>query len=332
MIVRRSLLAVFVIFAAATINFWLPRTTGRDPIAERLAQIMAEGGGAQMDMTPLIETYQRKFGLDQPLWQQYATYLWDTANLDWGYSISSYPTRVSTLIAEALPWTIGLMLVSTIVAFVVGSLVGAYAAWRGNLKLIQVFMPALMLTAGIPYYLIGLILIYFLAFRLGWFPIGGGAPIGAIPSMSWDYAVSVIYHAILPAASIVIAAIGFWALGMRAMMTTVIGQDFILFAEAKGLSPWRIFFKYGFRNALLPQVTTLALVFGQLVTGAVLVEMVFGYPGLGSLLFISVSGADFPTVYGVVVVLAITVALSMALIDLMYPLLDPRVRLGSEKS
>ena len=187
MIVRRSLLAVFVIFAAATINFWLPRTTGRDPIAERLAQIMAEGGGAQMDMTPLIETYQRKFGLDQPLWQQYATYLWDTATLDWGYSISSYPTRVSTLVAEALPWTIGLMLVSTIVAFVVGSLVGAFAAWRGNLKLIQVFMPALMLTAGIPYYLIGLVLIYFLSFRLGWFPIAGGAPIGTIPSMSWDY-------------------------------------------------------------------------------------------------------------------------------------------------
>ncbi len=331
MIIRRLILAAFVIFAATSINFWLPRLTGRDPIAERLAAMMAEGG-AQMDIAPLVETYQAKFGLDQPLWLQYITYMRDTLTLDFGQSISAYPTRVATLVAEALPWTIGLMLVATIVAFVIGSLVGAYAAWRGNLRLIQIVMPAFMLTAGIPYYLIGLVLIFFFSFRLGWFPIAGGAPIGAIPSLSWDFALSVIYHAILPAFSIVIAAIGFWALGMRAMMTTVIGQDFILFAEAKGLSPWRIFYNYGFRNALLPQMTTLALSFGQLVTGAVLVEIVFGYPGLGSLLFVSVSGADFPTVYGVVVVLAVTVALSMLVIDLVYPLLDPRVRTDAAKS
>ena len=326
-LLRRLSLTGIVIVAASSINFWLPHLTGRNPIAERLSGIAAEGGGAA-DLSALIESYEQRFGLDKPLWEQYLNYLVDMVTFDWGYSIAAYPARVSDLVLQALPWTLGLMTVTLIIAFVIGSLLGAIAAWRNDLRLLQFVVPIFMLLAGIPYYLLGLMLIYFFAFRLGWFPIGGGAPLGAQAQWSWEYVSDILYHAALPGLSIVLAAIGMWALGMRAMIITVKGQDFILYAEAKGLKPWRIFYTYGFRNALLPQVTTLALAFGQLVTGAVLVEMVFGYPGLGSLLFNSVRYVDYSTVYGVVMVLIMTVALSMLIIDLLYPLLDPRVRAG----
>ncbi len=173
-------------------------------------------------------------------------------------------------------------------------------------------------------------LIYLFAARLGWFPISGGYGIISIPEWSWEFAMEVAHHAVLPSLSIIIASIGVWAIGMRGMMVTVQGEDYVTFAEAKGLKPGRIFLRYGLRNAMLPQVTALALYFGQIVTGAVLVEIVFSYPGLGSLLLDSIKLFDFPTIYGIVFILTLTVALSMLAVDLLYPLLDPRTRTGGK--
>lgn len=327
LILRRVAMVLAVVWAAGTINFFIPRIAPKNPIAEKLTQMAGTSGVDPTKIKEMSDAFNARFGLDQPLWQQYLKYLHDVFTFDFGQSITQYPTRVSSLIAAAMPWTLGLMLTTTVIAFVLGTLLGAAAAWRRDNRILQVLSPLMMVFSAIPFYLIGLMLIYFFAAKLEWFPLSGGYGIVSVPDWSWDFAIEVLDHSVLPAFSIIIASIGTWAIGMRGMMVTVEGEDYMTFAEAKGLRPSRLFFRYGVRNAILPQVTALALYFGQVVTGAVLVEIVFSYPGVGSLLLDSIKLYDFPTIYGIVFILTLTVALSMLLVDLIYPLLDPRVRL-----
>jgi peptide/nickel transport system permease protein len=329
LILRRLVMVLAVIWAAGTVNFFIPRIAPKNPIAEKLTEMAGTSGVDPTKIKEMAEAFTVKFGLDKPLWQQYLTYLHDVFTLDFGQSITQYPVRVSELIGAAMPWTLGLMATTTFISFILGTLLGAAAAWRRDNRILQVLSPLMMVFSAIPFYLIGLVLIYFFAAKLGWFPLSGGYGIISIPDWSWDFALEVLYHSVLPAFSIIIASIGTWAIGMRGMMVTVEGEDYMTFAEAKGLRPGRLFLRYGMRNAVLPQVTALALYFGQIVTGAVLVEIVFSYPGIGSLLLDSIKLYDFPTIYGIVFILTLTVALSMLLVDLIYPLLDPRVRVGS---
>jgi peptide/nickel transport system permease protein len=326
-ILRRIALVLAVVWAAGTINFFIPRIAPKNPIAEKLTQMAGTSGVDPTKIKEMADAFNVKFGLDQPLWVQYLKYLHDVFTFDFGQSITQYPARVSSLIGAAMPWTLGLMVTTTLISFALGTLLGAAAAWRRDSRILQILSPLMMVFSAIPFYLIGLMLIYFLAAKLEWFPLSGGYGIVSIPDWSWDFAFEVLYHSLLPALSIIIASIGNWAIGMSGMMVTVEGEDYMTFAEAKGLRPGRLFFRYGVRNAILPQVTALALYFGQVVTGAVLVEIVFSYPGVGSLLLDSIKLYDFPTIYGIVFILTLTVALSMLLVDLVYPLLDPRVRL-----
>jgi peptide/nickel transport system permease protein len=327
LILRRVVMVLAVVWAAGTINFFIPRIAPKNPIAEKLTQMAGTSGVDPTKIKEMADAFNVKFGLDQPLGVQYLKYLHDVFTFDFGQSITQYPARVSDLIGAAMPWTLGLMVSTTLISFVLGTLLGAAAAWRRDNRILQVLSPLMMVFSAIPFYLIGLMLIYFLAAKLEWFPLSGGYGIVSIPEWSWDFALEVLYHSLLPALSIIIASIGTWAIGMRGMMVTVEGEDYMTFAEAKGLRPGRLFYRYGVRNAILPQVTALALYFGQVVTGAVLVEIVFSYPGVGSLLLDSIKLYDFPTIYGIVFILTLTVALSMLLVDLIYPLLDPRVRL-----
>lgn len=324
-VLRLVAMFVLVVYTAATLNFFLPRLIGKDPVAERIAA-MAETGGGSVDIESLSQAYRARLGLDEPLWSQYLSYLGDIVRFDFGFSIANYPVTVNELIAQSLPWTIGLMLTATLIAFLIGSLLGALIVWPRASRIFSNLTPMIMVLGAVPFYLIGLLLIDLFAFRLGWFPIGGGYPIGARPAWSLDFAGDVLHHAALPALSIVLAAIGVWALQMRGMMVTVLGEDYVTFAEAKGVRPKRLFFRYGMRNAILPQLTTLALTFGQVVTGAVLVEVVFSYPGLGTLLFQSIGYSDFFVIQGVVFILVLTVAASMLIMDIVMPLLDPRLR------
>jgi peptide/nickel transport system permease protein len=178
----------------------------------------------------------------------------------------------------------------------------------------------------VPYYLLGVLLVYLLAFKLPLFPISGGAPSGVLPSLSLEYVGTVVYHSMLPALSIVLAATGFWALGMRGMMVTTQGEDFMVMAEAKGLKGWRVFLHYGMRTAILPQITLLALALGHIVSGALLVEIVFQYPGVGTLLYKAISGFDFFTINGIVFFVIVGVGVATLLLDLSYHLLDPRIK------
>ena len=289
-------------------------------------QIAAQGGGSLAGVQDMVQSYQERFGLGHSLWTQYLRYLGGLLRLDLGYSITNYPTRVADQIAYALPWTLGLLGTATVIAFAVGTMIGALAAWPRAPRLFRNVMPLFIVLSAIPFYLVGLVLVYFIGFRLGWLPSSGGHALTAVPGLSWSFAGDVLLHSLLPAFSIVVASIGHWALGMRGMMVSVQGEDYMTFADAKGLRPSRVFFLYGLRNALLPQVTALALSLGRIITGSVLVEMVFAYPGLGTLLFESIKLSDFFTIYGCVLVLVAATGVSMVVVDLLYPLLDPRVR------
>lgn len=324
-LIRRLTLLALVIWTAATLNFLLPKLSPRNPVRERLMEQAQTGGYLEKGLDEMVKAYEAKFGLDQPLWRQYLRYMWDMAHLDLGYSIAFYPKRVIELIGEAIPWTIGLLTVSTLIAFTLGSLVGALLAWPRVPRFLQIFVPPLMTLSAVPYYLLGLVLIYFLAFRLPIFPIGGGYAVGTVPGLEPSFIAEVLHHAALPALSIVLSGLGSWALGMRGMMVTVEGEDYMILAEAKGLKGSRIFLRYAMRNALLPQVTSLALSLGYVASGSILVEMVFGYPGIGTLLARSIRYFDYFTIYGIVFIVILAIALAMLIMDLIYPLLDPRI-------
>jgi peptide/nickel transport system permease protein len=325
-LIKRVIMLVLIIWAAATLNFFLPKLApGRNPIREKLVQESTRGGYIQQGMEEMIKAYEAKFGLDKPLWQQYLNYMGDMFRFNLGYSISNYPKTVMQLIWEALPWTLGLVTISLLISFGMGTVLGALIAWPRAPAILRFTVPFLLTLSAVPFYLLGLVLIYFLAFRLKWFPLGGGYPIGVIPSFTPQFIGSLLHHAALPALSLILAGAGAWALGMRAMMVTVQGEDFINFAEAKGLPDRQIFFRYAMRNAMLPQVTGLALSLGHVVAGAALVEIVFGYPGIGTLLNRSVQSFDYFTIYGVVFFVIVSLGIILLIMDMIYPLIDPRI-------
>jgi peptide/nickel transport system permease protein len=288
-------------------------------------QTAALGGNLHAGMQDMVTEYEAKFGLDQPLWQQYVTYLADMIRFDFNYSIASYPRTVMDMILEGLPWTIVLLTVTTLLSFVIGNLLGAFQAWPGAPGWLQFLMPPLLTLSAIPFFLLGLVLVYVIGFSMQVLPLYGGYTAGAIPNLSLSFILDVVAHAILPSLSIILGSLGGWALGMRAMMVTTQGEDYVIFAEAKGLRDRTVFVNYGIRNAMLPQATALALVLGQLVSGAVLVEIIFGYPGIGTLLFQGIRGSDFFLVQGIVFILIVAIGLATLVLDLIYPLLDPRI-------
>lgn len=326
MVAKRFGLFLIVIWGAATLNFFLPRIGPGDPIRERLFALSTQGGLTQTGVEEMVASYNKRFGLDLPLWQQYLNYLVDMVRFDFGYSLSLFPAKATDLIFDALPWTVGLLLVTTVLSFVLGTLLGALIAWPKSPKWLEYLAAPMLTLAAIPYYLLALVLLYVVAFSWKWFPLSGGYSPGTQPNMSWSFWMDVLDHSILPALSIILAAIGSWAIGIRGMMISTIGEDYMTFAEARGLKGSTIFFRYGLRNASLPQITSLALSLGNIVSGALIVEVVFTYPGVGSLLYNAIRSADFFVVYGVVFMVVLALGVATMLVDLAYPLLDPRIR------
>jgi peptide/nickel transport system permease protein len=324
-IARRFGVFLLIVWLAATLNFFLPKLSGQDPVLTKLLQQAALGGYVQSGMDEMVKLYQARFGLDQPLWQQYLSYLSDVAHLDFNYSIANYPRTVSEMIRDALPWTIGLLGVTTVLSFVIGTLLGALLAWPQAPRWMLWLMPPLWALHAIPFFLLGLILMYLLAFQLPLLPIFGGYTPGATPTMTFAFAWDIVQHAILPALSIILVSVGGWALGMRGMMVTTMGEDYVVFAESKGLSNFTIFTRYCLRNAILPQVTSLALALGQILSGAVLVEVIFGYPGIGALLFQAIRENDQFLIQGIVFAVIVALGLATFVLDIFYPMLDPRI-------
>jgi peptide/nickel transport system permease protein len=324
-LVRRAGVFLLIAWLAATLNFFLPRLTGQDPVRVKLLQQAQLGGHVQAGIEEMVREYDRRFGLDRPLWVQYLAFLRDAARLDFNYSIANYPRTVNDMIAEALPWTVGLLGITTVVSFALGTFLGALLGWPRAPRWMRWLMPPLWALHAIPFFLLGLILIYVFAFRFPVLPMFGGYGAGAFPALTVPFVLDLVRHAVLPALSIVLVATGGWALSMRGMMVTTQGEDYVTFAEAKGLRSLTIFLRYCVRNALLPQATGLALALGQLVSGAVLVEVIFGYPGIGTVLFQAIRENDHFLIQGIVFTVIIALGLATLILDAIYPLLDPRI-------
>lgn len=324
-VLKRLGVFVLVLWGAATFSFFLPRIADVNPIEERMAQLASRGAVSVGNTEAMIKNYEKRFGLDKPLAEQYVRYLWNTARFDFGFSIAFFPTTVGNIIREALPWTIVLLTVVTFMNFTIGVLLGAVLAWPRAPAFVKILVPPFMGLSAIPYYLIGIALIYLFAFSWEIFPISGGYNIGSTPQWDTEFLLDAVRHSILPGLSIVLSGIGFWAIGMRGMMTMTMGEDYMTMAESKGLKGWRLFIWYGMRNAMLPQITALALSLGHIVSGAILVEVVFSYPGIGGMLVQAIRNFDFTLLYGIVYLTILGIAIATLILDLTYPRLDPRI-------
>ena len=317
---------LLIVFIAVTVNFLIPRAIPGDPIESALQTRIAMTGSVDVNVQEIAAAYRAKLGLDKPLWLQYLYYWRDIFRLDLGVSLVDFPQPVISKVRGALPWTLGLLGVSTLIDFSLGTLLGALAAWPRAPRFVRAIVPPFMLLSAVPFFLLAIILLSLFAVQWRIFPPGGGFDPIRIVRFNLPTILDILYHAILPAMALVLGEIGSWALGMRAMMVSTLGEDYITFAEAKGLPPRRIFLWYGLRNALLPQVTHLAIALGSILSGAVLVEAMFSYPGLGGVLVAAISGKDYFVIQGVVLMLIVSLALSLFVVDLIYPLVDPRIR------
>lgn len=323
---KRLLFLLLVIWAASTIVFFVPRLSPRNAIRERFAELARMGGFSPEDLEKIIASFTQQFGLDRPILEQYVSYLGNVLRFDFGYSLQRYPSTVTDLIMQSIPWTLGLLVVTTILSFVIGNVLGAISAWPRAPRGLRAFATPFVLLTGVPPVIMGVLLLFFVGFRLKALPLGGAYSIGMVPNWSWEFALDMAKHQILPALSLILGSVGAWVLSMRGMGVTIQGEDYVNFAEHKGLNGTVIFRDYYMRNALLPQVTGFALALGTVVTSAIVVEGIFGLPGIGTILNNAIRANDFPVIYGVVLFVTIAIAVLMTLLEFIYPLLDPRIR------
>ena len=326
LILRRLLFLLLVIWSASTIVFFVPRLSKTNAIRERFAELARSGGISPVDMEKLVESYNKQFGLDNPLFQQYREYLGNIIRLDFGYSLNKYPMTVTDVVMQAVPWTLSLLLVTTILSFLIGNLLGALSAWPKAPTWVRTIATPFVLLTGVPPIIMGVLLLFFLGFKLKWLPLGGSYSIGLIPDGSLTFFIDMMIHQILPALALILGSVGGWVLSMRGMGITIQGEDYVNFAEHKGLTGRAIFRDYYLRNTLLPQATALALALGTVVTSAIVVEGLFGLPGIGQVLNNAIRSNDFPVIYGIVLFITVAVATMMVLMEFIYPLLDPRIR------
>lgn len=323
-VIRRLGMYVLTVWLGATIIFVIPRLVPGDPIAAMLGR-MSQSGAQVENSAAIIASWRARFGLDAPMPIQYLNYLRNSITLDMGYSLAHFPATVTNMVAQAVPWTIGLLAVATVISFILGNVIGALMAWGPTPKWAKQLLPLTLTFTSIPFFMLAILLIYVFGYGLRWLPVSGGYGRDLILGWNLPFTLSVLQHAILPALAIVIASMGYWALGMRGMMITNAGEDYIILARAKGLSPGRLFFRYAMRNAVLPQVTALALTLGSIVGGATLVEYLFAYPGMGYLLYQAIVSNDYTLIQGIVFILILATATAVLLIDLAYPMIDPRI-------
>ena len=273
------------------------------------------------------EALRALFGLDEDvsIWQQYLDYWNLILHGELGISFTYFPTPVTEVIQQALPWTIGLVGIATIISFTVGTLIGTGIGWRRG-TWADSLLPISTFFSSVPYFWLALIAISLFSVTLGWFPASGSYDRSLVPTWSWEFIGSVIYYGFLPAMTIVISSIAGWILGMRNMMVTVSSEDYVTVAQAKGLSERAVMFGYAARNAVLPQVSSFALSLGFIVGGTLVMEIVFSYQGIGYFLFTAVAAKDYPLMQGIFLVITLAVLFANIVADFVYGVLDPRTR------
>jgi peptide/nickel transport system permease protein len=319
---RRLEFFAITLWAALTVNFLLPRLMPGNPAEAMLVRFHGRAS------PQAVKTMEVAFGLhtNESIFQQYLDYLGNTARGDFGTSLSFFPSSVGKVIMLALPWTVGLVGTATVIAFLLGTLIGMLAAWRRGGIFDAVLPPTFIVISAFPYFWIGLVLLLIFSFTLGWFPLGFGYDLTSQINLSWSFAGEVLLHGFLPALTIVVTSIGAWILTMRNTMITTLAEDYVKMARAKGLSPVRIMFMYAGRNAILPNLTGFAMSLGFVISGAILVEIVFNYPGLGYMLLQAVNNEDFALMQGLFLLITVAVLVAVLIADFVTAWLDPRTR------
>lgn len=323
---KRLIQLLAVIVCGCSVAFFIAHLSPISPVDQILARVT---GKSNFDPNAIIElrrTLTELFGLDVPMHEQYLHFLSRLPYFDFGPSLMAFPTPATSLVALALPWTVGLLTFAVVITWLLGNLGGALAAYFPNSRLLKTVGIVFIGIQPIPYYIIAFLMVIVFGFLWPVLPISGGFAMNVRPGFTWQFVGSVMHHAILPASALVLAGLGGWFLAMRSLASNIVTEDYVTFAELAAVSKARIVWSYVFRNALVPQLTALAMVLGSVFSGTIITEQVFSYPGLGTLLVNAVNGGDTSVVLAICCTSIVAVAGAIFIVDLLQPLIDPRVR------
>ena len=321
-IIRRLEFFVITLWAALTLNFVLPRLMPGDPVQSMMARYKGQINPQSLSALRIA------FGLNthENIFQQYVSYLNNIAHGRFGISVTYFPDPVTHVVMQAMPWTLALAGITTVVSFILGTFIGMVVAWRRGGVLDGITTPAFVILSAVPYFWLGLIFIYIFAVSYHLLPLGFGYDEGSSITLSWPFVTQALSHAVLPAVTIIVTSIGAWILTMRNNMIGTLSEDYVRMARAKGLSSLRIMVLYAGRNAILPNLTGFALALGFVVSGLLLTEIVFSYPGVGFLFLQAVQNEDYPLMQALFLFVTVAVLVAVLLADVANAVLDPRTR------
>ncbi len=326
-LIPRLIQYFLVIFLGISAVFLIPRLTPNDPVMRTVQELRSRGSYVDPStMERMMADLKEMYGLGGSWWDQYLAFWGRLFRGDFGVSFFQFPTPVNQLIGVAMPWTLGLLLISTFFSWTLGNIIGGLAGYYSRRRWSRVLDTIAMVVRPLPYYIFSFGLVLLLAYVVRWFPVSGGSEIGRVQGWNWEFIKDVIWHSTLPAISMVVLGGAVMFQTMKLIVQNINSESFVQYAKMGGVTEDRIVAKYVIRNALLPQVTGLALSLGQIFSGALITEIVFSYPGLGGLLQNAILTGDYNLIMGIVVYSIVGITTAILVVDLTYPLLDPRVR------
>lgn len=321
----RVLTCILTIWIGVTFIFFIPRMFPSDPVENMIGQISSRSG--QMDpaqMESLRKSLRIQFGLDGSLLEQYGSFLWrGLLHFDFGPSLMSYPTPVGEIMGTYLPYTLGLMLTTTILAWIIGNLIGLRAGFRKDKRSSKIMEGIAICIYPIPYFIVALVLQIVFAYILGWFPLT--ATINTLGGTA-EFVTSLLKASVLPAVSLLLLGVGWWIISMKSLSSTTAEEDFVQYARYRGLSEGAISKNYVFRNSILTQITALAMSLGGVFGGSIMTEIIFGYPGVGTLINKAILQSDYNMILGCITISIVAISVATMVVDLIYPFIDPRIR------
>ena len=316
-----------IIFVGVTVTFVIPRLSPSDPVEAQISTMTAMGSSLDpQSIEAMRAALTDLYGLSGSPVEQYFAFWGRLLRGDLGPSLSNFPTPVSEMIGQALPYTLGLLVPALIISWIMGNVLGAMSSYYPKNKPLNAIEVLGQVVRPIPYYIVALVLLVVFGYFVPIFPFSGAYPIGTHPNWSIEFILTYLYHAVLPAATLVLVGFGGWFVGMKSLTSNIISEDYVVYAETTGLKKNTILYNYIMRTALLPQLTGLAMSLGTVFSGALIMEVVFGYPGLGSLTLAAVFRNDYSMIMGITIYSIVGVATAVFILDLLYPLFDPRVR------
>ena len=326
-LIPRFLQFLTIIFIGITVTFIIPRLSPTDPVEAQISMMIARGESIDPNsVNSMREALTDLYGLSGSPVEQYFAFWGRLLRGDLGPSLANFPTPVSAMIGQAMPYTLSLLIPAVLISWIFGNLFGSWSSYYPKNKLLSVIEMIGQAVRPIPYYIVAIVLLVVFAFFIPILPFSGAYPIGVRPSWTLAFALIYLKHSILPAATLVLVGFGAWFIGMKSLTSNIISEDYVVYAEATGMKESKILNNYVMRNALLPQLTGLAMSLGSVFSGALIMEVVFGFPGIGSLTMAAVLRNDYSMIMGIAIYSIIGVATTVFLVDIIYPLFDPRVR------